>query len=658
MIKKEDGKRVLDFIRTQMGVELPQAGLLAGQSITSILLYLYGKSNTIEVNDYDIFMPVECRRGSWSFRPETWALAGHSSFFKVSRYSDSMPLSKLPDFNLVLEDIKQALPTSNNLMKRARELAWHRNDKRLNRIVTSNNILESVESLTLDDAKAIYAAQDDYVMEYENKSAFNRKNRLTFSRPTNNHGDGYSIQQVFRKGLLNYVFVSSRTKDRMTPHPHLILHYFDLNCVQVAIDLRTQEIYFTRYFEHFMHSQQMILLRADRPYHSIIRYFQKKEQHGYYGNDELSVGMVNTMLCLKNLKEDDPLVLMETSPESYKMKVSEFGDGYADKFKSSHLIKPFYKIESRTVKVNRDENSNCDRQTYHLNHLKGKDEGLSYILSGKHRQHLEKLLGLQICNYPYYAISSLPSICHEHFGVFSAQHRNKKYSLLKGHKFNTRTECSSTIKDLLYASPDHFAGNLVDEHVRAVNTYLTRHPHLAKQMLMMSMEKKYQLILKLKSIEKKDFNFSTFLDGALYIDFNNMDSDDFAEEIQRQKDEYILHISTLNKLKDEADLPSLEMNGVHIKELITQGQLEEEHRTVRHCVNGYGHSVKSRRSFIVSFRSENEMATLELVQGYDKKYRKMQFRGIMNREPSKSMNQTMKEYVEFVNEQVELLKQA
>ncbi|MNJ00736.1 hypothetical protein D3C73_1601560 [compost metagenome] len=52
------------------------------------------------------------------------------------------------------------------------------------------------------------------------------------------------------------------------------------------------------------------------------------------------------------------------------------------------------------------------------------------------------------------------------------------------------------------------------------------------------------------------------------------------------------------------------------------------------------------------------MATLELVQGYDKKYRKMQFRGIMNREPSKSMNQTMKEYVEFVNEQVELLKQA
>jgi len=54
-IYKNDGQKVLDFIKKNYQTELPREGILAGQSVCSILLYLKGIKNEVQINDFDIF---------------------------------------------------------------------------------------------------------------------------------------------------------------------------------------------------------------------------------------------------------------------------------------------------------------------------------------------------------------------------------------------------------------------------------------------------------------------------------------------------------------------------------------------------------------------------------------------------------------------------
>jgi hypothetical protein len=677
MIKKEDGKRVLAFIREQLGTELPKAGLLAGQSITSILLYLYGKSKTIEVNDYDVFLPTNKRKGQWNFRPKTWASINAPSYFSVERFDNFVRLKNIPNKEERFEQFKAALINNRYLKSEVLDFAKSKNDTAIVKLMDSSNIDISLSELSIDDGQFMFGEYNDYFIKYLDKIKYERKNKIVFSAPANGHrfNIGYSINQVFRKGLLNYVFVDALQKDQMTPNPFVIMNYFDLNCVQVSIDLKTEEIYYTRYFEHFLHSGQMIMLRADRPYHSIIRYFNKKEQHGYYGNDELTVGMLNTMIRLKNLKEDDRLILLEPGraykktdyDRNFNLKISEFGDGYREKYNNSKLVKDFYRVDSREIKFNPIDDKRINEHTpekYRLNKLIMKDDGFDFILNGEHRRKMELTLGVQIEKYPYYAISCLPNICNSEFGVFSSSFSRKQKQLITERKINTKTKFSATLKDLIYSSPDVFSGNIVKSHVDIVDGYLSIHLNAARQLDGKTLSQKYQIIKKLRAIENRHPFTASYIDGADFIDFTDINDDDFEDKLIKKTNEFMKALEKLDKLKEVADLPSAFIDGVSIYELITQGQLNVEHKIMRHCVNGYGGSVRKKMSFIVAFRGEKENATLELVKyNNENQYSIRQFRGIKNKRPSNSMFLALNEYMKLVNpkppeDDVEIKEQA
>lgn len=651
MLNREDGKRVLTFIKEQLGVELPRAGLLAGQSITSILLYLYGKSNKVEVNDYDIFLPQRRRNKSWNFVPSTWARTGQSSFFKVERFDNFVKI----DNNITAEErfklMSDALINKPGLRDDIIYNARDREDTKLVALLNSANIALSLSELTANEGLFMFGHYNDYFMEYMKKPEYQRKNKIIFSNPDENSNTGYSIRQVFRKDLLNYVFVDAEMKDLMTPNPYTILTYFDLNCVQVAIDLKTQEIYYTRYFEHFMSSLQMIMVRTDRPYHSIIRYFNKKEQHGYYGNDELTVGMVNTMIALKSLDRNSPLIMFEegNTRNNYNNKISEFGEGYRDKFQNSVLAKTHYRLNTRTVDIRHTDNAQHEERKYQLNRLKMRDEPLDYIMSGKHRGELEKRLGLKVQHYPFYATACLPSICHDHFGVFNASFGKKHKLLLKETKIDTRFECKQFTRELLFSEPDKFSGNLVKEHMNTIQDYFNKHPYLSRKMNALTFSEKYQIVKRLKTLEKHDYNIATYLDGAKYIDFHSIDMTRFEETIIANTKKFIEDIAKMGVLKETADLPSIEFEGIQIDELITQGQLDEEHRSLRHCVDGYGSRVKQRQCYILSFKSKEQRATMELCLDKNKKYRVRQFCKILNRTPNEAMQKAARHYLTIIN---------
>jgi len=348
MINKDDGKRVLTFMREQLGIKVPRAGLLAGQSICSVLLYLKGLSDKVEINDVDIFLPSERNQREWNFYAQTFAKKTTLPYANIKSFDNFIPFDKFPDINQLIK-------------------AKNRKDKD---IASFRSIILSEK----DDPGC------EYFGDYLHNVKYQKKKIISFSSCSANNG--YSITGVNRSGILNYVYVNSRTKDFLTPHPYEILHYFDLNAVQVAIDLRTEEIYYTHYFEHFLHSKQLLILRTDRPYHTMVRYFQKREQHGYYGNDELAVKMCNTYIKLGNLKEDDMLISLESSDDRieeivkrYAFKISEFGEGYQEKFNKNKMISSCYRLLSRQTKINYKDKTiltNESPEKYNLYRLKAK----------------------------------------------------------------------------------------------------------------------------------------------------------------------------------------------------------------------------------------------------------------------------------------------
>ncbi len=53
-----NGNDIINFIESNFNIKLPEQGLLAGQSVCSIYLYLSKRTNNVDINDIDIFFPV------------------------------------------------------------------------------------------------------------------------------------------------------------------------------------------------------------------------------------------------------------------------------------------------------------------------------------------------------------------------------------------------------------------------------------------------------------------------------------------------------------------------------------------------------------------------------------------------------------------------
>jgi len=86
--------------------------------------------------------------------------------------------------------------------------------------------------------------------------------------------------QVSRRGLLNLIEyeVEARNCDALA----LIAGHFDLNCVQVGIDLATGELSFTSAFREYLHTNQLYIANPNTPVASLARLARKTAELGAY----------------------------------------------------------------------------------------------------------------------------------------------------------------------------------------------------------------------------------------------------------------------------------------------------------------------------------------------------------------------------------------
>jgi hypothetical protein len=87
--------------------------------------------------------------------------------------------------------------------------------------------------------------------------------------------------QVTREGLLNLIEYEIE-HDGGSDVLSLIAGHFDLNCVQVGIDLATERLCFTDAFRDYLNRQQLILVNGNTPVASLARLARKAGELGAY----------------------------------------------------------------------------------------------------------------------------------------------------------------------------------------------------------------------------------------------------------------------------------------------------------------------------------------------------------------------------------------
>lgn len=157
---------------------------------------------------------------------------------------------------------------------------------------------------------------------------------------------GYYLVRALRDGLINYIKVSATTFNIES-----IIEGFDLNAVQVGIDIETKELIGTQYFWDFIKSKELELVNTFTPSHSIIRYFKKKKELGCYGNDEYNASIVAFAIYFNHCHKWEDIV--------FKAKINTitpniFGTKYREMYDSvSEEISKYFYINYQVSYLNR-----------------------------------------------------------------------------------------------------------------------------------------------------------------------------------------------------------------------------------------------------------------------------------------------------------------
>jgi len=85
--------------------------------------------------------------------------------------------------------------------------------------------------------------------------------------------DYYLITHTQNDGIYNQIFYQGTT-DKI----ELVVNSFDINCTQIAYDVKNDKFFWTDYFEEFLKSGELKFTNLNSPHHSSIRILKKRDE--------------------------------------------------------------------------------------------------------------------------------------------------------------------------------------------------------------------------------------------------------------------------------------------------------------------------------------------------------------------------------------------
>ena len=425
----------------------------------------------------------------------------------------------------------------------------------------------------------------------------------------------FKILGATTDSALNYVWCQFRERALTPSH---IVYSFDLNAVEVALDLETRQLTWSRAFEFFLNTQELQVTSLGTPYRTLLRYFKKRDELKCYGNDQFVVDLVASWVEFSK-----PAI----QPVLTK-KFRELALQYAPKMASTF-----------TVDADGSNLSMVESWVY----LDGAEDVFS------------KAAG---------ELNDVDSLCRLVPRMLYAHHlrqpENAKLALsaaLKAalHRANVTVEKSeSSVSDDTFYSVVHMSLELLGyeyladhqtpKHFSLIDEELAKHGNLCSALFGLTLDEQYHCLRDLRKRAKKDGNsiYGLVESSALPLDmWNQTHRDMFFERIEKEEVQTELASPLLR---------SMEFNGYFIRELLTVRALKIEGKEMAHCVGGYSNAVCSGNSRILALScgaSRELRSTVELkVDSVNKSISIRQHRGIANRIASAKNVKVLKEYLE------------
>ena len=248
--RRKTGERLLEILQKESGCSMPSEGFLAGQSVTSAFMQMHNLEGVV-YNDLDLFF--EYSNKGVLLKEGLWHEKIHEPIQSVTATKLNSSAYEVDEFKEYVGDHSEyaGVPFDERILKLSRGIIINK--------VSRNSDLNHIVYTPLTSYDGI------------------DKNLL------------YEMKAERRAELHNRILAKN------------VLRSFDLNSVKIGIDLKSGEVITEKTFNAWVANRQLALDHVQTPIQSFIRFMDKLEHAGNYGNIELELAKTFCLLTYRNL---------------------------------------------------------------------------------------------------------------------------------------------------------------------------------------------------------------------------------------------------------------------------------------------------------------------------------------------------------------------
>jgi hypothetical protein len=445
------------------------------------------------------------------------------------------------------------------------------------------------------------------------------------------HGSNYQIASVERDGYLNTIFIHSA---RQNVGYSYILNGFDFNCCQVGIDLDNNSICYTESFENFLNNKQLEVTAIYTPAHTAIRLFKKLDELKCYCNVEESMNLLSQPLLMENIINLSPKQFGLYFSTKYKEMYFTYYSKIKEYFKLTKFFdhkKSMWNLRNGVKEVDNSDhvinwlNPNANIPTEMLSNW-AKNNDIMWTLTPKKYVDLD---------------SEIRKVL---FGVsFNPLTFMNAYNIVKG-KTNKKLKAKAEkvvmgdyylCKVISLVDNNFYNCDFDSSHVKELESFMDKDrwvvPYIAKNRL--NLQESLNLSREIKKVYSNDGEWVSEL-VANYLNtvnkFYKVTYESIVEGIKKDKEKFCVNLYEPLNFSD-LTLPE----GVKIKELITELDLQWAGKKLKNCMNNPGQNYKDKiikgdtKLFVIT--TPNNMSGLELRLVEDSVYKEIQLLSYCNR---------------------------
>lgn len=418
----------------------------------------------------------------------------------------------------------------------------------------------------------------------------------------------------------NYIgFYSHDITSKYNNLGNIIISSFDINCCQVAINLKDKTVSWTKEFQDFLYSKELKSAYLGTPMHTAIRLLKKKSEMPLFKLD-----IKNEMKILQTSREFmRRMEELKPDPDYRFFPGNLFSDTYLHRFnKYKCVLNEFFKINEKIIKLSKLE-SQFDMQielekTIEIKEIEKEFDQRKFLLVKRY----------WVANPTSYCKETVESMMKSHGqknktidkaislirNIYDAYNSSSKKSLKRKETIDMINNSfpSSFGRDiLLHEAHGNIDSNLHAQSKEAISRFIkfsNKHPRIMVSMQEHSLNEIFQIVKVGNWLDKNMMSFIIGEEENKYQPELSMWLEPNFKEIAKERfnnmKNSLLRKTTLPLFQEIEEKLSNETT--EITEITDGFRLFTEGEKQRHCVGGYWDSIESGRYSIFSIKTLNE----------------------------------------------------